>query len=457
METAGDRNDARDAHPRAEPSVRIGAEAYVSPDYARAERDRLWRKVWLQAGRVEELPETGSYITYDIMDDSVIILRTAPDRIGAYHNFCLHRGRRLVDTPPGCRNASGKVREFRCGFHGWRYGLDGANTYVPDLEDWGGTLTCEDLSLRPVGVDTWGGWIWISLDPDIGPLLDYLSPIPEMLDPFGVQDMRYRWRRWGVFPCNWKVALEAFIEGYHVDATHPEFIRYGSYRSEVQRYGRHSTRGYAVKGGDGNRGKVRLATGGDPRVNTAEMVDFTMKHSDTNYTETLRKAALRLPDELPEGTPAPEVLSHWLASARRDDAARGVHWPEVDRDHAAKAGNTWQIFPNFKIGHAVSHALCYSARPYGADPDRCIFEAITLELYPRGGEPKAQWEFVPPGDSRWGSVLSQDFSNMEAVQLGMKSGAFPGTRPNPVQEDAIACLHDNLARYMGTGAPQKFG
>ena len=67
------------------PAVIIPVEAYISEDYAKAERDKLWRKVWLQAGRVEDLPEVGSYITYDILDDSVLIVRTAPDSIKAYH------------------------------------------------------------------------------------------------------------------------------------------------------------------------------------------------------------------------------------------------------------------------------------------------------------------------------------------------------------------------------------
>ena len=90
-----------------ETPVSIPVEAYISEDYARAERDKLWRKVWLQAGRVEDIPEVGSYITYDILDDSVLIVRTAPDTIKAYHNVCTHRGRRLVDTPAGARNARG--------------------------------------------------------------------------------------------------------------------------------------------------------------------------------------------------------------------------------------------------------------------------------------------------------------------------------------------------------------
>ena len=83
----------------------VPVEAYISEEYARAERDKLWRKVWLQVGRVEELPEVGDYLTYDILDDSVMIVRTRARRYRAYHNVCTHRGRRLVDTPKGARNA----------------------------------------------------------------------------------------------------------------------------------------------------------------------------------------------------------------------------------------------------------------------------------------------------------------------------------------------------------------
>ena len=79
----------------------IPVEAYTSPEYARAERDRLWRKVWQQVGRVEELPEVGSYLTYDVLDDSIVVVRSGPNQFTAHHNVCMHRGRRLVDTRPG--------------------------------------------------------------------------------------------------------------------------------------------------------------------------------------------------------------------------------------------------------------------------------------------------------------------------------------------------------------------
>jgi nitrite reductase/ring-hydroxylating ferredoxin subunit len=428
-----------------------GVEPYVSESYARAERDKLWRKVWLQAGRLEDIPEVGNFITYDILDDSLLIVRTAPDTVAAYYNVCSHRGRRLVDTPSGAHNASGKRMKFVCGFHSWTYNLEGQCTYILDKDNWQGKLTDERTRLGKVNVDTWGGWVWINMDPDCEPLRDYLEPAASMLDPFELQNMRYRWRRWIVFDCNWKVAMEAFDEIYHVPGTHPEFTRFGAFVGWGRPQGKHSHIGYdAPKGMDENKGKMRLGTGSDPRKSTAEMQLYTWKHVNTNTTKTLVDAAVRLVDELPEGTPPDKVQKHWIDSARRDDAARGVIWPTVSSEHVGKTGTAWQIFPNFQIGHAVNNALCYSARPYGNDPNKCIFEAVVYELFPKDEVPPTEWQYLAVDDPRWGSVLPQDFSNMAAVQQGMKNGGFRGALPNPKAEGAISNLHRTLAKYMGT-------
>lgn len=435
----------------------IPVEAYISPDYARAESDKLWRKVWQVAGRMEEIPKVGDFISYEIMTDSVIVIRTAADQIRAFHNVCPHRGRRLIDVPKGARNAQGSRNQFICGFHGWRFNLDGDNTHIFHKEDWNGALTDDCTGLQKVTVDTWGGWVWINLDPDCEPLQDYLKPVPEMLDPFELQNMRYRWRKWGVFDCNWKVAMEAFNETYHVQTTHPEFNQYGQFRGWARSHGLHSNIGYeAPKGMDQNQSaKLRVGTNADPRISTAEMQNYTWEKANTNTTQTLVNAANRLADELPEGAPADQVLKHWLASARADDEARGVVWPSVDQNHTGKSGTAWQIFPNFQIGHAVNNALCYSARPYGGDPNKCIFEAAVYELFPKDGEPETEWQYSEATEEAWCYVLSQDFSNMAAVQQGMQSAGFSGTQPNPYMERSTVNLHRNLAKYMGTGAPKK--
>ncbi len=434
--------------------VTIGAEAYTSADYARAERDRLWRKAWLQAGRMEDVTEVGDFLTFDILDDSVIIVRETANTLRAFHNVCPHRGRKLVDVPAGQRNVRGNRKSsFICGFHGWTFNLAGQCTYIQHQDDWQGALTPERTQLGAVKIDTWGGWIWINLDPASGPLKEYLEPVPPMLDPFQLSNMRPRWRKWIVFDCNWKVALEAFSETYHVSTTHPEFNQFGQFRGWARNHGRHTNIGYeAPKGQEEDAGKLRLGTG-DARLSTAEMQEFTWANANTNTTQTLVDAAKRLKDELPEGTPAAEVSKHWLASARKADEERGVYWPVVDPIHTAQSGTAWQVFPNFQIGHAVNNMLCYAARPYGYDPDKCYFEAAVYELFPEGEAPATDWEYTKAED--WPPVLQQDFTNMRAVQQGMKSAGFRGTQPNPYMERAVASLHWNLAQYMGTGGPRK--
>jgi phenylpropionate dioxygenase-like ring-hydroxylating dioxygenase large terminal subunit len=433
----------------------IPVEAYISPEYARREQTHLWRKVWQVAGRCEDLPGPGSFLTYDILEDSIIVVRDDDNQLRAYFNACPHRGRKLIDIPEGERYVRGRRSQFVCGFHGWRFDFAGNNTFMAEAQDWQGKVDSACAGLTPVQVDTWGGWIWINMDPEAGSLRDYLEPAASLLDPFALDKMRCRWRKWGVFDCNWKVALEAFNETYHVATTHPEFNQFGGFRGWSKAQGRHSNIGYeAPKDMDKNQqAKLRVGEGADPRVATAAMQRYTWDKANTNTTETLVAVAERLVDELPEGTPATEVLQYWLKTAREEDAARGVHWAEVDADTVGKSGTAWQLFPNFQIGHSVNNMLCYNARPYQGDPDRCIFEAAVYQLYPEGQEPETEWEYCPPTEEAWCYVLSQDFSNMRAVQQGMKSPGFGGPRPNPYMERSTVNLHRNLAELMGSGHP----
>ncbi len=435
-------------------AVEIGPEAYISEDYLQREKERLWRKVWLQAGRVEDVPNPGDFVTYDICDDSVIIMRGEDGQLRAFHNVCIHRGRKLIDTPPGKRNAHGNKTSIVCGYHGWTYGLEGQCKFIEHKEDWNGALdNPARTTLGKVQVDTWGGFLWINMDPDAQPLREYLEPAATMLDPFQLQNMRARWRKWIVFECNWKVAMEAFCETYHVPGTHPEFMEFGQFRGWGRNQGKHSNIGYdAPKGQEEDAAKLRLGTG-DARLSTAEMQNFTWENANTNTTRTLVDVANRLAAELPEGTPAPEVSKYWLTTARKIDEERGVVWPVVDPQHTAASGTSWQIFPNQQIGHAVNNMLCYQARPYGNNPDMCYFEAAVYELYPEGEAPETEWEYTEVAD--WPPVLQQDFNNMGAVQKGMKSAGFFGAQPNPYMERTVASLHYNLSKFVGSGTPRK--
>jgi nitrite reductase/ring-hydroxylating ferredoxin subunit len=432
----------------------IPIEAYTSRAYAEAENERLWGKVWQQACRVEEVPNVGDYVTYDIMDESIIVVRTAPDRVQAFYNVCQHRGRQLTE---GCGNA----RQFACKFHGWRWKINGEIAFINDRKGYDGCLTNENTALVPVKVDSWGGWLWINMDPACEPLRDYLEPIATLLDPYELEKMRYRWRQWLVFPCNWKTALEAFNESHHAAISHPQLCKWGATPFYWCRTaGKHAWHGPAVSSGPGKPGAQNTdaslqAQARDPRVMLSESLHAIMEGVNSCTTDTMIVAADRLLEELPADTPADLVAARFNEIARSIDAARGFNWPEMKPELLPETGHDWHIFPNSVILQGITYALCYRSRPNGSDPNSCIFETYVIERYGEGEEPETEWVNVPdPADPRWPEVLQQDFGNMPYVQRGMKSRGFMGARPNPRQEIPVYHFHKTLAEYMGTGAPE---
>lgn len=440
----------------------IPVDAYISKEYAEAEGDRLWAKVWQQAGRVEEIPEIGSYITYEIGNDSILIVRTGEDSIKAFHNVCSHRGRRLVSTPADAHSASGRQSKFVCGYHAWTYNVEGKATYILDKDDWKGKLTDLCTNLKDVNVDIWGGWIFINMDKDCEPLRDFLEPVATLLDPFEFDHMRYRFRTWGIFDCNWKVALEAFLEPYHVAGTHPQLTKYGDFYAWSRALGKHGHDGYDTKehkeigeGASADTSVHRAAKGEDARISIAQMQQEFWDTIGAATTETLVNAAQRLVNELPEGTPAADVHHHFLESARKDDAARGVIWPTISDKQMSDAGLAQSIFPNMNFLPGPTFLLYYRVRPYGTDPDKCIYEAVALDRFPAGMEPETEWQYIPQDPEQWPFVIGQDISNMIEVQKGMKSRGFTGNLPNPWQERKVSNLHRNLAEYIWMGAPER--
>jgi phenylpropionate dioxygenase-like ring-hydroxylating dioxygenase large terminal subunit len=434
------------------PPVLVPTEAYLSAQYVREEKSKLWNKVWQIACREEELPKVGDYLTYEIADESMILVRSTAEKISGYYNVCKHRGRRLME-------GHGQTKLLRCPFHGWTWDLQGKNVFVLDPNDWGECLTEQRLRLPEVRVDTWGGWVWINMDLASISLQEYLEPSISMLKGFEFEQMRYRWRQWLHFDCNWKVAIEAFVESYHVDVTHPQLRRYANSTWWCKAENHCSWHGVdkarqGVRGGGGT-GSIRAEQGQDARTIAADFHNELANTIDATTTATLVRAANRLVDELPLGTPPEQVVAHLMDSARRDDAARGVVWPEIDIAQLMAVGSDWHIFPNCVILFGPTYALCYRARPYGDNPDACIFEVYVIERFPPGEEPATEWVYLPqPTDPSWRKILPQDFANMAQVQKGMKSASFAGAMPSPIQELSVIHFHRLLFRYMDYGSPQ---
>ena len=150
------------------------------------------------------LPEAGSFVARDAAGVPILAVRGSDGRVRAFRNACRHRGTQLVDGS-GCEKA------FVCRYHGWTYGLDGALRHVPHEHGFPG-LDKDTRGLVPVDAVERSGIVFVTQDaPGVG--LDELPPlIPSDRNLFGTFEVEV--------PVNWKVAVEGFLEGYHIRTTH---------------------------------------------------------------------------------------------------------------------------------------------------------------------------------------------------------------------------------------------
>jgi len=194
------------------PDIPVGR--YVDDEFWEIERRHLWTKVWVLAGRVEDLPGAGDFVTFDDLGPPVVLVRGRDLVIRAFYNTCQHRGAPVV------RENRGSTRLLRCQYHSWSYDIEsGRLVSVPDERDFV-DLDKESRCLPTLRCEVWDGWIFVNQDPDAMPLAEWLGPIPDELAELEGPRLRSIRRESHVVPCNWKVTAEAFLEVYHFRHIH---------------------------------------------------------------------------------------------------------------------------------------------------------------------------------------------------------------------------------------------
>jgi len=204
----------------------ISFEDSVSAEFYELESEAIFKRAWLNVGRIEDLPRRGSYFTKEISiaRASVVVARGLDDEIRAFHNICRHRGNKLVwDEEPRAETA-GFCRQFMCKYHGWRYDLEGALVFIQQEEEFFG-VNKDEYGLAPVHCEVWNGFVFVNLDAEPRQTLrEFLGPMVTALDgyPFGALTERYDFVADN--NSNWKLFADAFQEYYHVPALHPQQI-----------------------------------------------------------------------------------------------------------------------------------------------------------------------------------------------------------------------------------------
>jgi nitrite reductase/ring-hydroxylating ferredoxin subunit len=391
------------------------------------------------ACREEEIAEVGDFCEYLIGDQSILVVRSAPNVVGAYHNTCLHRGTRLAEGSGHFDDAC-----IRCRYHAWRYDLDGKLIEVVDQEEF--APMPNDVHLGQVRVDRWGGFVWVNLDPSAPPLLEYLDPLPTLLAPYHLDRMRMRSYRATILPANWKVAVDAFNEGYHVQGTHPQILPWTDDVSlEYEPLGIHSHYGRLPNARRELRPSPRLGLGPGEYDEGEILASFVAGLGGLFYDDELA-----LIDEIRSAPRDGETMLSLYQKGRRELlAARGVEVDEFADDQLTSADDVF-FFPNMVGPIYPGSAIIFRVRPNGLDPDSSIKDTWFLE-WPREGEAhkRVQRRFYPDWTERdWGLITNQDYANMTHVQIGMKSRGGQGLRLNTRQESNILHMHRMIDRYL---------
>jgi len=199
---------------------------YYSEETFALEKERIFWREWICVAREEELPNPGDHRLLDIVGESIILVRNRQGVLRAFYNVCRHRGSQLcrADAAPGMAVQGGVIggRSILCPYHQWSYDLDGHLVAAPHL---GNVLGFDKstISLYPVGVATWGGFVFVHLTPaEAQPLAAQLGAIPARTERYPLAELRIGHSITYQVAANWKAICENYNECYHCGGVHPE-------------------------------------------------------------------------------------------------------------------------------------------------------------------------------------------------------------------------------------------
>ena len=198
-----------------EEALSLPAGMYRSDDILRLEVENLFRQDWICVGREEEIPEPGDYLTYDIVDYPVVVIRQQDGTIRSMANACLHRHTKILT---GIR---GEARRFSCPYHGWTYNSDGSLVGAPYM-DQSPAFSCEGKGLPVLRTEIWESFIYVTLNPGAESISTRLKGLSRIVGNHEMKHYRTLVHDDELWDTNWKCLTENFIEGYHIFKIHKE-------------------------------------------------------------------------------------------------------------------------------------------------------------------------------------------------------------------------------------------
>lgn len=424
-------------YPERDQFLKVSADRYYSREHMQREWNSLWTHTWTCAGRESDIASTGSWFKYDLGIESFLIVRTGEQEIKGFYNVCRHRGRQLVSED------FGKRRRFTCPFHGWQWEADGKLAHITDHSCFKDAALCDSqLDLKPVRCETWAGFIFINMDEQAAPLMDFLAEIPAIMASYPMDRMHVVKDVVVEFDSNWKTVYEAFIESYHLQVTHAQakpYVDDVAYQIDYYRNG---------------HGRLHTAIGyPSPRCPDRNALDPTLGF-------LLMEAGLNPADYAGRAMEARAAIN---AAKRRPDNPWGIDYSGFSDSQVTDDWN-YSIFPNMTFNTHPEGVLVMRFLPHPTDPEKSLYHVwVISQKLKQGARPPAymgvEADVDVSGDTRparrynskqkpeLGDVLEQDVANVEGVQRGLRSRSFDHNKYSE-QETRNIQFHAEIERYF---------
>jgi len=428
----------RDLYPNIADFRTYPVDAYRSRDAMAAEWSRLWPKVWLLAGPASDVPSVGDFFRFDLGDQSIIIVRSATDRVQAFHNVCKHRGNQLVRDDFG-RHA----KSFTCIVHSWCWNLKGRNVRVTDRETFRPEALCGSLDLAEVTVKQWGGLIFITLNSNPMPFEEYYGGLLPTLASYRIDELFVIKDLTIEVAANWKTMYTVFNESYHAHATHPQIKpAVEDYYIQADFYPNGHNRHLFPVGQISHRWPDRVGI-------------------NDGLAHLLREAGI---DPATFTGTAADVRRAIQRAKRQPDNAYGIDYSGWTDNQLTDDWNP-ALFPNVTLNMHPEGVLLMRFRPHASDPERGYYDVMVLaRKLGKGMRPPAYMGVDDHADisgktrpsriratmdnPQAGELLEQDFANFVSLQRGMRSLGLGGIMRYSEQEQRIQQFHAELDLYL---------
>jgi choline monooxygenase len=211
-------------------SFTMPARYYTDDSVYEAEKEAIFYNSWWYAGHVSQAAEAGQYLTTQIHEQNIFVIRDKDGELHAHYNVCQHRGHELL-------SGQGRTNLIVCPYHAWSYNADGSLKAARNSQNVGGFNKC-DFALKSVRVEVFCGMVFINLDPDAIALKEQAADLEKEIRDIcpSVDDLVFAQRDPYHVPCNWKVMVDNFLECYHCQPAHKDFVDLvdmPSYRSKT--------------------------------------------------------------------------------------------------------------------------------------------------------------------------------------------------------------------------------